>query len=1010
MRKPCSIGEQNTGVALVVTLVILVLLAGLAVGLLQTSSLERGTSKAVADKAKADLIAQTAVNAAIAQLLDNLTQYPDSATTWETINGNDGTVLYYRDKTPEQAIAANTAAQLYVLPLASGATAQTVATKNNALPTLTDSPPATANAYNFNHARFSGDTQGWIGSSPQWTSGGPTAPQPFRGQWIELTDSDAKKTGRYAYWMEDESFKANANYMGSSSRGSNTLGDLPSQIPFQGILKAVLTGSPDYNTIASDITTYRAKFPSSLFFNFRDLNQVSGQSTLAESAKFEATIFSGESNLSRGGTKRVNLNKVVSESTDPTEIRKQLDQIIKSITYLLPNFPQRFYRSGSNKNSLDVPGTGTPSHQTIYLNKIAANIRDYIDTDSQPTIVNNDLTINIGSAPMHSLPGGGASGSNEVIAIGKEAVPLMQECMLRVKQAAFSNRLGTSATYRLEIDYYIEFWNMTNKDITVASLGPNAFLRIANQFGWDAGGATDIPESPARDFSVPLNVFINASGNSLSFPAGTVTVLTTDPTPLPSGFPGVVPSRVFHPPAGTPADSYRVYQGTTQKKSGSNLRINSIPRPVNTSAAADLETELILGNDNGVLESFGAPAFYYITANVDDGSSNDDSVRADTTQYYFRACSLKGNAASAIASQLGDPRTNNEQISITASTANDDQTPYKLEAWNSPSQIPNTTFTALNSNYVNTSIWIDPASNVADAPHAPAVISDVPLTSIGQLGDVFDPARSIGAAPIGSGDIRYSRGGGRTLKIGQPERYDATTNAGGLWDGDTSSASREWTAWRLADIFTTSDALQLDGRININGINRDNGAAFKAALYEFIFRAAPDSDPNLAGNGFDSDPTDPNDKVNELIKQMQARLRNDATPGVYQGRFGTTVGPFAERGELSEMPMFNVGNDLVSSVNTANAYDRGREELFRRIAELITTRGSIFTVYAVGQSLIPQSGSASPVVSSTAQLKITFRIDPVWNSGTPSDPFDPASNARFAKPDRYAIKILYAGD
>ena len=340
--------------------------------------------------------------------------------------------------------------------------------------------------------------------------------------------------------------------------------------------------------------------------------------------------------------------------------------------------------------------------------------------------------------------------------------------MLRVKQDIFSNRLGTSATYKLEIDHYIEVWNMTDKDITIASLGPNPFLRIANQFGWDAGGATDIPESPSRDFSIPLNVFTNSSGTKLSFPAGTATVLTTDPTPLPSSFPGVDPSRVFRPPAGTPADAYRVYQGTTQKKSGSNLRINSIPRPVNSSGAADLETELILGNDNGVLESFGAPAVYDITANVDDGSSNAYITRSDITQYYFRASSLKGNAFSAIASQVGDPRTNDEQISVTTSTADEDQTAYKLEAWNSPTQIPNTTFTALDSNYVNPTLWVDPAKSVADAAHAPAAIANAQLTSIAQLGDVFDPVRSIGAAP-GSGNIIYSRGGGRTLKIGQPD-------------------------------------------------------------------------------------------------------------------------------------------------------------------------------------------------------------------------------------------------
>ena len=80
----------------------------------------------------------------------------------------------------------------------------------------------------------------------------------------------------------------------------------------------------------------------------------------------------------------------MADSTDPLEIRKQLDRIVKTIENCLPNFGQRFYRAGSNKNSLDVSSAGSPSHRTIYLNKIAANIRDYIDSDSQPTIIDNN--------------------------------------------------------------------------------------------------------------------------------------------------------------------------------------------------------------------------------------------------------------------------------------------------------------------------------------------------------------------------------------------------------------------------------------------------------------------------------------------------------------------------------------------------------------------------------------------------------------------------------------------
>ncbi len=995
--------SDNDAFALIVTVIILALLAVMAVAFLSSSRVERGTARGVADKVKADLAAQSAVNAAISRLIDNVTTYPDSATTWESINSDPATVIYYRAQTPENGAGS----PMSVLPLLSGTTTQPIASKANALGA---SPLDNTNSYDLNHARFSGDTQGWIGAPPAAGS----RPS-YRGLWVNLTDSSNKVTGRYAYWMEDESFKVNTNLMGNNLRLGNTLGNDPKQIPLQGMLATILPAGTDFNSIAGTIFTLRGKFPSSAFYEYRALNQTDGQPTLADSAKFVATIYSGALNLSRSGSKRVNLNKVVVDSTDATEVRKQLDEIIKPVTHHLPNFAQRFYRNGANKNSLDVLGTGSLSNQTIYLNKIAANIRDYIDTDSQPTIVNNDLTVNIGTVPTHSIPGGGASGSNEVAAIGKEAVPLIQEYLLRVKQDIFSSRLGASANYKIEIDHYVEFWNLTNKDITVANLGTHPFLRIANQFGWDSHGGTDIPVDPSRDFSVDLSVFRNSTGQELIFPAGRAVVLTTDPVALPAAFPGIDPSRVYRPPAGTPADSFRIYQGVAKENASGDIHLDSIGRPTQSPNAADLETEIILGNSNGVVESFGAPAVWYITVNVDDGTgaTGSDSKHFNTAQYYFRASSLKGNAAAAIPSQLGDPRTNNEQLSVTTSVANDDQTAYKLEAWNSPGQISNTTFTALNSNYVNPALWVDVASNTPDPAHAPSTIADTALSSIGQLGDVFDPARAIGT---GSGNIIYSRGGGKTFKIGQPDRYDAATNAGGLWDGNSNNASREWAAWRLTDVFTTSDSVQLDGRVNFNGVNRDyvdathpGGAALKAALYGYKFESNTGSDASIADKPFDADPASSSDKINELIKQMQARLRNDANGSVYGGRFGTTVGPFAERGELSEMPMFDTGSDLVTGVNTANVYDRGREELFKRLVELTTTRGNIFTVYAAGQSLVPQT-SGTPVVTSTSQLKVTFRIDPVWNAGAPTDPFDPASTTRFGKPDKYAIKILYAGE
>jgi hypothetical protein len=981
---------QRGGFALVLTLSIVVLLTVLALAYLFTSSLEQSTARAAANRVRAELAAQAAVSMAMTTLTESFRSSPDSATGWTTVNGNVGTVLYYRDA---PAGGAATPPPLHVQPLFSGATRQLATEKDSSLAdVLTD-----ANSFNFNHPRFAGDTQGWIGSPP----GSTGTPPPHRGQWIDMLDAQSKVAARYAFWVEDESFKANVNFMGATPRGNDSLGNDPNQIPLQGWLKNVVqSGSAD--AVATDILNYRNGFRDSRFFEFPAINHVQNQSNLSEQARYTGTIYSSALNMSRRGAKRVNINKLVTTTNDPSTIRTELDAIIGTIRHELPNFGQRFYRLNGDFNSITGANSPPQDRQTIYLNKLAANIRDYIDTDSQPTVVNNDAgySINIGAAPAHAFvaQGGGTSGANEVIAIGKERVPFLQEYLLRVKQLVFSTRLGPSAQYKIEIDHYLEFWNMSNRDIAVSDLGPNPFLRIANQFGWEAtqaGGAagTDIPEGAPRDFSVPLASFRDENGNELVFRAGVPTVLTTDAEPLPAVF-NATATRIFRPAPGTISDQFRVYQGTTTRKSGSNLRLSSKMRP--TATGSDAETELLLGNDLGVLESFAAPFIPNISVNVDDDTTTptgQNSQKFDTSKWHFRGSSLQGNSGLVSPGQKGDPRTNWEQLAL-SSTITNDRTRY-LQVLASSNTPDSASLTALNTEFVNPTLWVDPAMNVTDATHAPAVIANVPMTSIGELGHIFDPARSLGT----SGDVRYSRGGGRTLKVGQPDRFDSADNPGGLWDGNSDSASRDWTAWRLTDVFSTTDDLQLPARININGIARDDGAAFRAALHGYAFHPTPQSGPHIASQQLSDS------AIDALVTQAKDRLKNTGT-------FATTAGPFAERGEISELPIFNSGSQLAgASANTSTIYDRGREELFRRVAELITTRGNVFTVYAVGQSLIPKDPNQPKVVTSTSRLRIVFRIDPVWNSPPAPDPVPPSDiAARMAKPDRYAVQVLYAGE
>ena len=231
-----------------------------------------------------------------------------------------------------------------------------------------------------------------------------------------------------------------------------------------------------------------------------------------------------------------------------------------------------------------------------------------------------------------------------------------------------------------------------------------------------------------------------------------------------------------------------------------------------------------------------------------------------------------------------------------------------------------------------------------------------------------------------------SRSGGRTLKIGQPDDVAGATRFTASWFN---------AAWRLTDLFETrpvSDPTQPPqasemvatptsrGKININGVLRDNGVAFRAALRSFNFMAAPNSDPQTNGQPLGSG------EIDTLVTGIITYLTNN--------------GPMMDRGELSQLPFFNSGTAGGSSLATVN--DRAREEIFRRTIEMITTRSASFTVYAMGEA-IRQDKTGNKVTTGQKRLAVTFQLDPQVAGASLA-----VSTVPHAVVDSYRVKKIYA--
>ena len=476
------------------------------------------------------------------------------------------------------------------------------------------------------------------------------------------------------------------------------------------------------------------------------------------------------------------------------------------------------------------------------------------------------------------------------------------------------------------------------------------------------------------------------------------------------------------------------FTGTTQS-TNSDGWFQLVPKTGSSAAnragsgVSDYDTHMVIGSPDGHLSSFSALPMPYDLTVTDEPRGSPVQAPSAVPQFYFlRGGSLRGNGLGTVGSgsQTGDPRSLNEQLrlqryraatdSYTFGSDEDQNRFYDTGLNNNSNNVPARSSLGWLGSTASNNVFVDPSGGTpiswpdwsgtgpGDA-QAFAFIRDGPMQTVGELGHVYDPARLRNAnAPR---DVIWSRGGARSLKIGQIEAYNQTQNPRGLWDtnGAQTNASRNWTSWRLADVFCVTppdrngnnqvdaeELTQVDGLVNINGVARDSGRTLRALVQGLTMQASDAGGaPSTAGRLLNT-----NNFTNAIVTRVVgSQTNNPSDDNLYW-----------ERGEISESAMFSFGTDLLAgSVQMQSTLDRGREEVVRRLMDLICTKGNTYSVYAVGQSLDPRTGR--PLA--TQRVKATFRINPVFASPLPGDgEFDPSNaNDRFRRPDRFSNSVLY---
>jgi len=242
---------------------------------------------------------------------------------------------------------------------------------------------------------------------------------------------------------------------------------------------------------------------------------------------------------------------------------------------------------------------------------------------------------------------------------------------------------------------------------------------------------------------------------------------------------------------------------------------------------------------------------------------------------------------------------------------------------------------------------------------APFVLGKAPMRTLGELGNIFDPAQVDDrgeALPAGKAKSRFCFGGSRTLRIGQPEfRFPGVYN----WDLPGKRAVE------LLDLFTVSDrgrepgsAGAIPGGTNAGVPGRINVNTAPHAVLEMLF----------LGVGATSDRRFPNSLIGARSADRLATLLEEHRP-------------YEKLSDLSVLTQALVDADIYTpslsrnipgiTPPVADVFDRAREEAFARMIGHCAVQTRSFRIHALGESL-----DAKGRTTGRAFVEAVVRLEP----------------------------------
>lgn len=886
---PFRIPGHEKGSAIVAVLGVLALLTLLLVSMLHGIRMERKTASASAAEVQARLAADSGVAAAMTRLQTCARGYPAFLVGLR----NDPDADPARETAPALVAGASnltSASQMIPLfscdpkPLASWPKLPSDYLPSQLALRLSTNPNETTDLNDpslENH-----ETNGTETNMPR---GGLLAAEGrFPALWQYLRDADGKVVGRYAYVLTDESARLNPSLHRGMARTDPTDWDKgPGSLPMTNASATLFTGEEaDGLRGEADLPTtgsLERAFPDPDSFGEKHHHLTLDPCLLPE------LIPPG---LPEAGFPKYNLNDLATNPAWGATPYARATNIAGVIDRNLSNFKFRDPSLSSRQAGL-------------YLIRLACSIVDYIS------------------------PSPGATGPAPDEPLGRDLAPYVTQIAELCTRTSL-----TETNVTVESRFFAEIWNPTT---SVIPAGGIATLSITNRARLRFGRGIEFPFRDYRENSPPLPVIRPNEFLVVAFPPENQTWESPVPTKDP-------PQWEAGPDGNANGNSHQAFA----------LSWNG--RTVDGSRREGISPGDVAGGLGHLRQTLDTPIPRWQCMTIPTWSANSDGkgepTEADEALQPGSYRFVGDPRATFLTAYKWNPVTNYPAKTLwaginpagimgrgfvldpAATWIRRDRVPVDPVSGNPPSGALQT------PDGIPSSYGSDRAGTVA-----PFVMRKGPMASLAELGNIFDPAQAddAGEAPkAGSPKATvFCSGGGRTLRIGQPEFHSDTRK----YDWDVPGKR----AVELIDLFTLRDRGRLPpgspklpdpgipGRINVNTAPRE--------VLETLF----------TGVAVTSDGRFTNSRISTKgVEELAALLEKNR--------------PFSRLSDLRVLTTNLVNAETYvprlsknvpgSSPPIADVFDRAREEAFGKIIGHCAVQSRSFRIVVVGEAL-DRSGKTS---------------------------------------------------